>query len=505
MATAALRSASLGRVSSRLVSPVRASLAACVAVAAAHAQSPPPLAPTPPLALGALLVPPAELVWHTAAPATAQPVVWCVYAAPAAQQRLAWEGAALAAVRAQLPSAEVVVVLPRLAEDAPPSLPRGWGEVRIASLPPAVAADWLGDERGSQWHVAVAAADGQVSFVGRPGAGLREAVAAGTAAVPTDRSDPSSARAAWLTAEADRFLLRRLPSFDAVHLPAIVGQLTVATAAVPADGRLAGLLVVCQAHLGDHGEATASAAAAVARCAADPAALAAFADLALRSEVGAAVAPTLVAPLLAAYEPSPDDVPLGLATLRALAHAQRERDFGRTAMRLRKAAFATATTALEFAEILTQTVQPEVHLDLGRAALQRADELGADPRLATATKAQVLMRCAGDRRGAKVLVGEYLDGLEPRQSANNDCWYFLTELVTLGRFDWFAEQIADAMLETPTAMDYFEFDTVAFARYRRGRLAEAVELQKQAIAKSGREDPEYRARLRRYQALLAAR
>ncbi len=496
MATAARPSVTVRPVPSS--SPARSCLGlfGLLLAGAAVAQAPSPLA------LGATLQVPPDLRWHTPIPAATAAVVWCVYAAPAVQHRLPWEGAALAAVRAAVPDAAVVVVVEEPAEAAPPILPRGWRDVHVASLPPASAAAWLGDERGSRWHVAVAAADGQVRFVGQPGAGLRDAVLAANTAGSAATAAPGTD---WLAAEQERFLLRRLPGFDAVSLPAVVRQLADAVIAAPGDGCLAGLLVVCQAHRGDPAAAMAAAAAAPARFGGEPAALARFADLALRSEVGATVAPSLVAPLLAACDASPDAVPLGLATLRALAHTQRERDFGRTAMRVRKAAFATAATTLEFAEILTQTVQPEVHLDLARAALQRADELGAEPRLAVATRVQVLLRCAGDRRGAQALLDDYLDALEPRSSRNNDCWYFLTELATLGRYDLFAEQIADAMLASPTTMDYFEFDTVAFARYRRGRFAEAVELQKQALAKAGREDPEYRARLQRYELLRAAR
>ena len=112
----------------------------------------------------------------------------------------------------------------------------------------------------------------------------------------------------------------------------------------------------------------------------------------------------------------------------------------------------------------------------------------------------VAIRCANDLEAGKVLLDEYLKETDMRVSINNDCWYLMTELPTMGRFDAFAAGLADRMLEQREAMDYFEFDTAALAMFLVGRMADAVALQETAIEKGGSGNPEYVERLQRYKA-----
>lgn len=74
----------------------------------------------------------------------------------------------------------------------------------------------------------------------------------------------------------------------------------------------------------------------------------------------------------------------------------------------------------------------------------------------------------------------------------------MTEAPTLGRFDVFANALADAMLAERAQMDSAELDTAALAKFQAGRVGEAVELQEAALTKGAGANAEYRERLDRY-------
>ncbi|MCB9887734.1 MAG: hypothetical protein H6838_19755 [Planctomycetes bacterium] len=194
---------------------------------------------------------------------------------------------------------------------------------------------------------------------------------------------------------------------------------------------------------------------------------------------------------------------VGLALLRALLAAGREREFGRHVMRVRKAALGTAGTSLCFAEILTKASLPAVHRDLAEEAVARASALDAPPRLLAAARYLVIRSCVGDAAAAKAFCAEYCAKVEQGGSLNEDCWSFLTDLSTQGGYDGFALAIAERMLENRGAMDYLAFDTAAMAMFRAGRIDEALKLQTTSIEQGGKTDPEYVERLRRYTAAVA--
>jgi hypothetical protein len=146
-----------------------------------------------------------------------------------------------------------------------------------------------------------------------------------------------------------------------------------------------------------------------------------------------------------------------------------------------------------------------VHKDLATIALDKAAASGAEPRLLTAARYGVAVRCANDAEAGKALLEGYLKDTENRVSINNDAWYFMTQLPTMGRYDVFAAGLAERMLEQKEGMDSFEFDTAALAMFLTGRFAEAVALQQTALDKGGKGNPEYRERLERYQAALPPR
>lgn len=243
---------------------------------------------------------------------------------------------------------------------------------------------------------------------------------------------------------------------------------------------------------------------AVAALAEEPRALAVFADLALRGDPrDRGLAAELAGPLQQAAAAAPRDPFVQLALLRALVLADRSRDAGRQAARTAKLVAPSSRHNVEFAAILAQAGTPQVFLDLADQAVQRARALGAEDRELVAARFLVLQRCAEDRGAGKELVDAHAAALGARVAVNNECWYLLTDLSTMGRFDGFAAALAERLLAERESLDPFELDTAALAMFRTGRVAEAVELQQAAVDGGGRDNPEYAVRLQRYRAASA--
>jgi hypothetical protein len=157
-----------------------------------------------------------------------------------------------------------------------------------------------------------------------------------------------------------------------------------------------------------------------------------------------------------------------------------------------------------FGEILCHDRTPPVHRDLAQQAVERAASLGAPEGQVAALRYVVARRCAEDVEGAKALLDHELESQPEGVSLNNVCWYLMTDLPTLGRFDWYACALAERMLADRDSMDYFEFDTVALAMFLVGRHDEAVDLQETAMQRGGQGNPEYAWRLARYRAAASA-
>lgn len=234
-----------------------------------------------------------------------------------------------------------------------------------------------------------------------------------------------------------------------------------------------------------------------------PAPLAAFADLALRSDPGnVELGHELVLALLPAAPAAGNDLRVQFALLRALVRAGLDREVGRLSRVLAKPAAADATAALTLAEILADDRTPAVHLDTATRALERAAALDADRRLLLAARYKVALRCGEDPKATARLFEQYVEDVASNFTLNNDAWYLMTMPATRGRFDVLALALAEKMLEHKEGLDYFEFDTVALAMFVNGKPERAVEYQKTAIEKGGGGSPEYQERLRRYEAAL---
>lgn len=351
---------------------------------------------------------------------------------------------------------------------------------------------WLTVNAEYRNNVVVLDREGTVVFVGRPGAGLADAI------------EHSLDGAFDLVTEARAAGMRvQLPEgFDDVTGPATRKALEPLLAASPRDGLLGGLHYLTLAtKSNDPAAAKAWLQAATNHLRDDPRPLATFADLVLRGDARrASVLAVLREPLAKAAAATRFDPAVQLAYLRALVLAGDGREAGRQAMRCRKLVMQNAEGCLDYAMLLARAENPVIHKDLASHAVATAEKLGADARLLAAARYIVQLRCADDEKAAHKVRTVYLKDQGLRVGINNDSWYFMTQLPTMGRYDWFAVGLVERMLEERESMEYFEFDTAALAMFLVGRVTEAVALQELALKKGGAGAAEYEERLVRYKA-----
>jgi hypothetical protein len=295
-------------------------------------------------------------------------------------------------------------------------------------------------------------------------------------------------------------------NFDSIVGAAAKTQLVPILSHAPHDGRAQALAYLAAAIKQHDAEAAfAQRQMAVGQLANESRPLAEFADLAMRGNPKSReLAVELAAALVPATAAAPNDPQVQLAYLRALVLSRKSRQVGRQSMLTRKLVFRRASTCVSYCEILTQDEMPQIHRDLCEQAILKAKELGCPPRQLTALRYVVQKRCAEDDEAAKATLDAYVTELGGRDLINNDCWYFMTELGTVGRHDGFAAALADKMLEERKQMDSAEFDTAALAMFLAGRTGKAVELQELALAKGAMGNAEYVERLERYRAAAVA-
>lgn len=356
----------------------------------------------------------------------------------------------------------------------------------------STSSEWLGEGWQSRERVVVLSGAGLVAFRGQLGHGAVDAVAR-----------TLLGKLAIVGEHKARTVREELTiNFDSMVGRAARKLIDDVIAHSPRNGWFLGLsYVTAVSKQLDLELAEAIREAAVDRLANESRPLAVFADVALRGDPGnKQLAAQLAAALVPATAAAPNDTVVQLAYLRALVAAGMGRQVGRHAMMLKKRALARGWTSFEFGEILTHDATPQVHALLCHNALEMAAHHQLDARLRTALRWSVLKLCDEDDAAAQQVLDDYANGLGDRSSINNDCWYMMTELLTMGRFDAFAAGLADKMLEERENMDAFEFDTAALAKFLAGQIDAAVELQEAALQKGAAGNAEYQERLRRYRA-----
>ncbi len=110
----------------------------------------------------------------------------------------------------------------------------------------------------------------------------------------------------------------------------------------------------------------------------------------------------------------------------------------------------------------------------------------------------------GDQKVAQQIGLRILRDMEEEDSSlNNFTWGLLTDPGHKGKYKELALQAAEMMQNLQRQLQDFELDTVALAKFENGLFAEAVSLQEKALAKDGRQDPDYLGRLKMYKEALA--
>ncbi|HLQ38411.1 MAG TPA: hypothetical protein VK348_11455 [Planctomycetota bacterium] len=359
-----------------------------------------------------------------------------------------------------------------------------------------------------QWSFAIGRVDGMVAepllqlsdgsgtvlWCGRPEHGLLTAAATAL----DGKLDPAVCAR---DAESRQNLCSGLDDLPAADLQPQIAQLLLHN---PQDGIAWALQYLVQTRrLGDVAAARQTLAAAGRELAAAPAALGAFADLALRADRHDRQTVQALLPVLTQTAPAAGgDSRLQLAVLRALVRGGHRQEIKRRAERLRAAFDHRPEQLLQLAEILADEHGGKDWAVVAGTALARAEQLQADPRSVVAVRYRLLRNCSGDAAAAARLLASHTAELGGDTGVNNDAWYLMTELPTMGRFDDLAIALCDQLLLHRDRLEAFELDTCALGRWLAGDTAAAVELEATAATRDGSRGS-YEERLQVYRSALA--
>jgi hypothetical protein len=227
-----------------------------------------------------------------------------------------------------------------------------------------------------------------------------------------------------------------------------------------------------------------------------------FADLVLRGDhYSPAIAELLakeMAPIAAANQHGTFAQLVYLRALLKSSPGNREtsRQIGRITATLPKRLQGRDLAQVIFAETLMDADTPLIYRDAAERALAAATGNKALERWLQCARHKVLQRC-GEHAAASELLKEYRE--QPTE-LNDNAWYLMVQLPTMGRFDTFAFALAHEM-ETVEGnqISANSKDTLALAYFCSGNVKRALELQKETNPK---EDASFLGRLKRYEATL---
>ena len=110
------------------------------------------------------------------------------------------------------------------------------------------------------------------------------------------------------------------------------------------------------------------------------------------------------------------------------------------------------------------------------------------------------MRRNGHVERAQNTIARFVKEIGDDNRRLNRCaWELMTDAETAGKFDDAALALAERMQERPNQLSHRLLDTIALAKFLNGRVDEAIDLQRLAIERGGKDD-DYRRRLRTYEA-----
>ena len=223
-----------------------------------------------------------------------------------------------------------------------------------------------------------------------------------------------------------------------------------------------------------------------------------FCDFVLRGDHSDPAVPRRLAVELAPVVAASGDSPFAqLVYLRALLRAGNQKLAGRIAAKLQKAIGDHADLQLQLAETLMDAPEPAVFRELAEQLLAAAAKNGNDEETAMMARHKILVRC-GETAAARKFFEERFPERDG-SSLNNVAWYCCIRLSTMGRFPTFANEVANAMMQrSGDGIDSNSRDTVALSFFCAGRVDEAVEQQRTALAEH-RGDHRFEGRMRRYE------
>ena len=266
----------------------------------------------------------------------------------------------------------------------------------------------------------------------------------------------------------------------------------------PGDAHALALSYLDQLATGEPAAARRTVRQAIAELQGEPLPLFAFADLALRAERDPVSLRLLLTAIEAGIGPCDDSPLLQLIRLRALLRAGRAREAGRLVSQLPKWIGDRPMELVAFAETLADGSDPQPWRATAERALQRAEQLGADPRWLFAARYKVAALCAEDPQLAAGIASAYRLRKVNMAAPNDDSWQLMTRLDTMGRFDPMALWLADEQERQDGQQVLFQhLDTKALALFRNGRYDDAITVQEQAAKLAGNRAT-YTGRLERY-------
>lgn len=338
-------------------------------------------------------------------------------------------------------------------------------------------------------------AEGSVLWAGEPGDGL-------TDALRLARTGRVADVAAWAR-------LRTQLRGDFENSGDCSEVLRKIVADCPHDGFAWGALYLSALWFGGDLEAAATIAGeARAALDTDGAGLLTFADLVLRGDpFDQALARDLALALAPVAAAARESASAQLTLLRAQLRADRAREAARLAQTLPKL-LSRPTDLLQFAVLLASAKEPLVFKDLAQQAVTRAKAAAADgdlpqaQRLRFAAEYAVARSCLGDPKAAATVLAAYLKS--PAWTAlyddlNNDAWYAVTALPTMGHLDQLAFGLVEMLLQQRgEQISFGNRDTAALVLFLNGQVDAAIEHQRKASEQGGNQK-EYLARLQRYE------
>ncbi len=115
------------------------------------------------------------------------------------------------------------------------------------------------------------------------------------------------------------------------------------------------------------------------------------------------------------------------------------------------------------------------------------------------TQYQWLRRNGHDQRAERALTRLVESVGDDAHQLNNAAWHLMTDDATQGQFDEVALALMEHLQARGDDLPHHVLDTAALAKFLGGKVDEAIELQRRAVAHN-EHDGDYRRRLRTYEA-----